>query len=88
MNSPAEIPVVARQSERLGELIEERIVTGAYPPGRKQAKVAVSKSGATVRIGPGPVIEARSADGRLARIEAPEPPQPLEPVTPPVPPRS
>ena len=32
MNSPAEIPVIARQSERLGELIEERIVTGAYPP--------------------------------------------------------
>ncbi|MBL9068464.1 MAG: M56 family metallopeptidase [Sphingopyxis sp.] len=62
--------------------------TGAYPPGKKAAKVAVSKSGATVRIGPGPVIEARSADGRLARIEAPEPPQPLEPVTPPVPPRS
>ena len=27
MNSPAEIPVIARQSERLGELIEERIVT-------------------------------------------------------------
>ena len=35
MNSPAEIPVIARQSERLGELIEERIVTGAYPPGTR-----------------------------------------------------
>jgi DNA-binding GntR family transcriptional regulator len=35
MNSPAEIPVIARQSERLGELIEERIVTGPYPPGTR-----------------------------------------------------
>ena len=35
MNSPVEIPVAARQSERLGELIEERIVTGAYPPGTR-----------------------------------------------------
>lgn len=35
MNSPAEIPAATRQSERLGELIEERIVTGVYPPGTR-----------------------------------------------------
>lgn len=35
MSSPADIPVVTRQSERLGELIEERIVTGDYPPGSR-----------------------------------------------------
>ncbi|OHD01574.1 M56 family metallopeptidase [Sphingopyxis sp. Root1497] len=34
---------------------------------------------ATVRVGPGGVIEARSADGRVARIEIPEAPQPPEP---------
>lgn len=35
--------------------------------------------GATVRFGPGGVMEARSADGRVARIEMPEPPEPPEP---------
>ena len=35
MNSPVEIPVNTRQSERLGEQIEERIVTGVYPPGTR-----------------------------------------------------
>ena len=36
MNHPLEInAVVPRQSERLGELIEERIVTGVYPPGTR-----------------------------------------------------
>jgi DNA-binding GntR family transcriptional regulator len=35
MNSPADIPATTRQSERLGELIEERIVTGVYPPGTR-----------------------------------------------------
>jgi DNA-binding GntR family transcriptional regulator len=35
MNSPADIPVITRQSERLGELIEERLVTGVYPPGTR-----------------------------------------------------
>lgn len=35
MNSPAEIPATIRQSERLGELIEERIVTGVYLPGTR-----------------------------------------------------
>ena len=34
---------------------------------------------ATVRVGPGGGIEARSADGRVARIEIPEAPQPPEP---------
>ncbi|PKO39918.1 MAG: GntR family transcriptional regulator [Betaproteobacteria bacterium HGW-Betaproteobacteria-6] len=35
MNHPAENPAVTRHSERLGELIEERIVTGVYPPGTR-----------------------------------------------------
>lgn len=35
MNSPAELPPGTRQSERLGEQIEERIVTGIYPPGTR-----------------------------------------------------
>ena len=35
MNSPVEIPTTTRQSERLGEFIEERIVTGVYPPGTR-----------------------------------------------------
>ncbi len=35
MNSLAEAPATTRQSERLGEVIEERIVTGIYPPGTR-----------------------------------------------------
>ncbi|MCG2575630.1 GntR family transcriptional regulator [Dechloromonas sp. XY25] len=35
MNNPAELPPATRQSERLGEQIEERIVTGVYPPGTR-----------------------------------------------------
>lgn len=35
MNSPSELPSSTRQSERLGEQIEERIVTGVYPPGTR-----------------------------------------------------
>jgi DNA-binding GntR family transcriptional regulator len=35
MNAPVEMPVTIRQSERLGEVIEERIVTGTYPPGTR-----------------------------------------------------
>ena len=35
MNTPAEALGAPRQSERLGELIEERIVTGTYPPGTR-----------------------------------------------------
>lgn len=35
MSSPAELPATTRHSERLGELIEERIVTGAFPPGTR-----------------------------------------------------
>ena len=57
--------------------------TGAYPPGKKPGRTVVSKDGATVRFGPGPVIEARSADGRVARIEAPEAPVPARPPAPP-----
>ena len=35
MNDPGEALAPPRQSERLGELIEERIVTGIYPPGTR-----------------------------------------------------
>ncbi|KTE19581.1 hypothetical protein ATE67_13045 [Sphingopyxis sp. H050] len=42
--------------------------------GARAKKTAVSRNGATVRVGPGPVIEARSADGRVARIEVPQAP--------------
>lgn len=43
----------------------------------------LSKDGATVRFGPGPVIEARRADGRVARIEVPEAAAPAVPPAPP-----
>jgi len=35
VNQATEIPAITRHSERLGELIEERIVTGVYPPGTR-----------------------------------------------------
>ncbi|MBN8841896.1 MAG: M56 family metallopeptidase, partial [Sphingomonadales bacterium] len=57
--------------------------TGMHAAVRGQKKTVVSKDGATVRVGPGPVIEARSADGRVARIEVPEPPAPARPPVPP-----
>lgn len=43
-------------------------------------RVRASKGGksATVTFGPGGVVEARDADGRVARIEVPEPPVPPE----------
>ncbi|HEY0595702.1 M56 family metallopeptidase [Sphingopyxis sp.] len=44
----------------------------------KGAKGAKGEKGATVRMAPG-VIEARSADGRVARVELPQPPEPPEP---------
>jgi beta-lactamase regulating signal transducer with metallopeptidase domain len=60
--------------------------TGGYLPGAKRGKTVVSKEGATVRFGPSPVIEARSADGRIARIEVPEAPAAARPPAPPAPP--
>jgi beta-lactamase regulating signal transducer with metallopeptidase domain len=57
--------------------------TGMAPRGKSPRLSAANKRGATASIGPGNVMEARSADGRVARIELPEPP---EPVTPPAPP--
>jgi bla regulator protein blaR1 len=44
----------------------------------KGGKGAKGEKGATVRMAPG-VIEARSADGRVARVELPQPPEPPEP---------
>ena len=47
--------------------------------GPKGGKGDKGDKAATVRVGPRGVIEARSADGRVARIEIPEAPQPPEP---------
>ncbi|MGQ2929631.1 MAG: M56 family metallopeptidase [Sphingopyxis sp.] len=47
--------------------------------GPKGGKGDKGDKAATVRVGPGGVIEARLADGRVARIEIPEAPQPPEP---------
>lgn len=44
----------------------------------KGGKGGKGPKSATVRVGPG-VIEARSADGRVARVELPEPPAPPAP---------
>lgn len=60
--------------------------TGMHPRGRGAKRSIVSKDGATVRFGPGPVIEARSADGRVARVEVPEAPAATRPPVPPAPP--
>ena len=45
----------------------------------KAVKGPKGDKSATVRIGPGNVLEARSADGRVARIEMAEPPEPPAP---------
>jgi len=56
------------------DAIELRATGGwASATGRKGDK------GATVRLGPGAVVEARGADGRVTRVEVPEPPEPPEP---------
>lgn len=67
------------------DAIEARAM-GKHPSAKGPKKTAVSKDGATVRFGPGPVIEARSADGRIARIEVPQAPAASRPPVPPAPP--
>ena len=58
--------------------------TGMFRPSAKpKPAVARSRHGATVSIGPGGVMEARSGDGRVARIEFAEPSEPPEPPEPP-----
>lgn len=58
--------------------------TGMFRPSAKpKPAVARSRHGATVGIGPGGVMEARSGDGRVARIEFAEPSEPPEPPEPP-----
>lgn len=59
---------------------------GVHPRGKNVKRSVVSKDGATVSFGPGPVIEARSADGRVARIELPEARTAARPPLPPAPP--
>ena len=56
--------------------------TGMFRPAAKPKPAAArSQHGAEVRIGPGGVMEARSGDGRVARIEFTEPPEPPVPPT-------
>lgn len=56
--------------------------TGMFRPTAKSKPAAArSQHGATVRVGPGGVMEARSGDGRVARIEFVEPPEPPAPPT-------
>lgn len=56
--------------------------TGMFRPAAKPKPAAArSQHGAAVRIGPGGVMEARSGDGRVARIEFTEPPEPPVPPT-------
>lgn len=56
--------------------------TGMFRPTAKPKPAAArSQHGAAVRIGPGGVMEARSGDGRVARIEFAEPPEPPVPPT-------
>lgn len=62
--------------------------TGMFRPTAKprptpRPTAARSRHGATVGIGPGGVMEARSGDGRVARIEFAEPSEPPEPPEPP-----
>jgi hypothetical protein len=59
---------------------EDAIALRAVSPPRRPhaAKGPKGDKAATVRVGPGGVIEARSADGKVARIEVPEPPEPPE----------
>lgn len=60
---------------------EDAIALRAVSPPRRPhgAKGPKGDKSATVRVGPGGVIEARSADGKVARIEIPEAPEPPEP---------
>lgn len=60
---------------------EDAIALRAVSPPRRphDAKGPKGPKSATVRVGPGGVIEARSADGKVARIEIPEAPEPPEP---------
>ena len=56
--------------------------TGMFRPAAKPKPAAArSQHGAPVRIDPGGVMEARSGDGRVARIEFTEPPEPPVPPT-------
>jgi bla regulator protein BlaR1 len=63
------------------DAIELRAV-GRHSPGKLPRKSVMSKGGASVSMGPG-VMEARSADGRVARIEFAQPPEPARPPVPP-----
>jgi bla regulator protein BlaR1 len=60
---------------RATALARPMAVSRAVPPSRPTA----AAGGATVRIGPGGMTEARSGDGRVARIEVAEPPEPPAP---------
>lgn len=51
------------------------------PNARQRPTAAAAPRGAAARIGPGGVMEARSGDGHVARVEVAEPPAPPAPPT-------
>lgn len=66
------------------DAIELRATGGWSAAATSGGKGAKGPKSATISFGPGGgVIEARSADGRVARLELPEPPEPSAPPAPP-----
>ena len=65
------------------DAIQLRAAGVAGPNDKRRPTAARSRSGATVRIGADGSMEARSPDGRVARIELGEPSAPPEPPAPP-----
>lgn len=63
------------------DAIELRATGMSRASAKPKPAAARSHRGAMVRLGPGGVMEARSGDGRLARIEFAQPPEPPEPPT-------
>ena len=63
------------------DAIELRATGMVRPTAKQRPAAAVSSRGASARIGADGVMEARSSDGRVARIEFAEPPEPPVPPT-------
>ncbi len=66
-----------------GDAIELRATGMARSRAKPKPAAARSQRGASVSIGPNGSMEARSGDGRVARIEFPAPPAASEPPAPP-----
>lgn len=63
------------------DAIELRATGMVRPTAKQRPAAAVSSRGASVRVSADGVMEARSGDGRVARIEFAEPPEPPVPPT-------